>query len=399
MAWRNIWRNKGRSLALLFAIGIGVSAGLILMALSYGLIQQRFINLIEGQFSHVQIHQAEYMEEREPQLWIPDYLQLTNTLDTMPMVKAYSGRVIAQAMLTSSYGAAGVELTGIDPDKEIIDLKKQLVEGDYLSPNLRNPVLISAKTAEKLRLNKGDRLVMTFQNTHGEMVSAAFRVAGLYSSSNTSYDEGHAYVKASDLQVLLNDQKPVWHEVALMTEDFNRAPDLRDIIQTYFPKLEVRDWKSLSPEANLLMEQGNFFSYIFLIIILLGLAFGILNTMLMSVFERQSELGMLMAIGMGKKQIAGMIILETVYLTLFGGLIGLLTGLAVIAFFQENGLQLSGFDDALAAYGYDSVIFPAINGQNILLVAGLVFTIALLSSITPALRAIRLKPAEAVRKI
>lgn len=398
MAWRNIWRNKGRSIALLLAILTGVTSGLLLMALSFGLIQQRFINLIERQYSHVQIHHSNYLNEQEPGLSIENIQPLRGMLDTLPTVKAYSGRVLVQAMLSSSYGSTGLEVLGINPVEEILPLEKQIISGDYLPDQISNGILISAATAEKLRISEGERLVLTFQDTQSEIVSAAFRVTGIFRSSNTSFDEGRVYVKAKDLQILLNPAQPIWHELAIMAFDYNQAFELSHILQNHFPNLDIRDWKTLSPEASLLVEQGNFMSYIFLIIILLGLAFGILNTMLMAVFERMKELGMLLAIGMGKKWIAIMIVLETVYISLVGGLLGVLIGLGIIKLLHQKGLNLSGFSDALAEYGYDSVIFPAIPANSVILIVLLVFGIALGSSITPALKAIRLKPAEAVRK-
>lgn len=400
LAWKNIWRNRSRSMALLMAIGLGVAAGLILMGLVKGMLIQRFDSLIENQFSHIQIHAPEFLTEQESALTLPAVEKWREGVESVPQLQAYAFRTLTQAMLASGYTAQGVQVIGINPDseKQMNRFYENLTEGQYLPEDIRNPIMISERMARKLRVQLGGRLVLTFQNLSGDITSAAFRVAGVFRTSNAGYDDMHVMVRAEDMQSLLSDV-PVWHQMAILLHDHQDANEVAKMLQEKYPHLDIRSWSQLSPELTILMEQGNFFSYIFMVIILLGLAFGILNTMLMAVFERMQELGMLMAIGMNKTKIALMIILETIYISFVGGLVGLGIGLGFMGMFGEKGLDLQGLSDALAEFGYDSVIYPQIALAEIITVLILVFLTALASSIGPALRAIRLNPAEAVRKI
>jgi ABC-type lipoprotein release transport system permease subunit len=400
LAWKNIWRNRSRSMALLMAIGLGVAAGLILMGLVKGMLIQRFDSLIENQFSHIQIHAPEFLAEQESALTLPAVEKWREGVESVPQLKAYAFRTLTQAMLASGYTAQGVQVIGINPDSEkhMNRFYENLTEGQYLPEDIRNPIMISERMARKLRVQLGGRLVLTFQNLSGDITSAAFRVAGVFRTSNAGYDDMHVMVRAEDMQSLLSDV-PVWHQMAILLHDHQDAKEVAKMLEEKYPHLDIRSWSQLSPELTILMEQGNFFSYIFMVIILLGLAFGILNTMLMAVFERMQELGMLMAIGMNKTKIALMIILETIYISFVGGLVGLGIGLGFMGMFGEKGLDLQGLSDALAEFGYDSVIYPQIALAEIITVLILVFLTALASSIGPALRAIKLNPAEAVRKI
>jgi ABC-type lipoprotein release transport system permease subunit len=383
------------------AITLGVAAGLILMALISGMISQRFVNLIENQISHVQIHQPGFRTEMESKLYISGMEKLNSSLDSSGMVLHHTPRTLAQGMVASGYGATGVQLVGVQPDTEapVSEFSRNLISGSYFSEDVRNPLLISERTARKLRVREGERVVLTFQGLDDDIVSAAFRVSGIFRTSNASFDDVHVYVLASDLQQLLHPYRPIWHQVAVITHAYQEAGLWAEAMRREFPDLDIKDWSDLSPEATILVEQGNFFSYIFLVVILLGLAFGILNTMLMAVFERTQELGMLMAIGMKRTSIATMIILETVYLSILGSAMGLLLGFAFVGIFKQEGLNLAGFSDALAEFGYDAVIYPLATQQDIVTVLVLVFCISILAAVIPTLRAVKLNPAEAVRKV
>lgn len=399
LAWRNIWRNKGRSLALMLSVLFGMACGLMLLGLYAGFINQRFESLILNQVSHIQIHADNYIREQESSLTIENETTLFQFLDTLPQITGYAARTLSFGMLASGHNAIGVKIMGINPQEEVKITKfhDNLVEGDYLSDEVKNPIYISAKAAKKLKVKLGGRVVLTFQRIDNEITAAAFRINGIYKSSNAEFDNSHVMVKRDDLQELLAD-KPVIHEVAILLKDEKLANPTADYITRNFSHLDTRSWEAISPELRILLEQGSIILYIFIIIILLGLAFGILNTMLMAVFERMQELGMLMAIGMNKTKIAWMIILETVYLTLIGGILGIIMGLLIVRYFEKDGLDLSNLADALAQFGYEAFVFPTVTQQDVIVVLILVILTSFFAAIIPTIRAIYLIPAEAIRK-
>jgi ABC-type antimicrobial peptide transport system permease subunit len=165
------------------------------------------------------------------------------------------------------------------------------------------------------------------------------------------------------------------------------------------PKGKVEDWKDLSPELSMIIESFNLYTYIISGIILLALTFGVINTMLMSVLERIRELGMLMAIGLNKRKIFIMIMLETSYLTLIGTPIGLLTGWLTVTTLGKTGINLSMFSEGLASYGFSSIIYPALDQDKYEIIVIMCLITTILSAIYPAYKALQLNPSEAIRKI
>lgn len=399
LAWRNIWRNKSRSLALMLSVMLGMAAGLTLLGLMTGFIQQRFDNLIQNKVSHIQIHHKNYLLELDSKLTISQTNELNEFLDSLPVVTGHASRTLSFGMLASSHNSMGVKIMGISPNEErnITRFHDKLVEGEYLSSTVKNPVFISRKTAKKLKAKIGSKVVLTFQSSENDIISAAFRINGLYQTANTDFDENHVMVRREDLQQFVF-ASPEVNEIAILLTDETKAKETAKLIKDQFPDLDVKSWESLSPELRILLEQGGFMLYIFIIIILIGLAFGILNTMLMAVFERMQELGMLMAIGMNKQKIALMILMETIYLSIIGGIIGLFAGKLLVDGFEKRGLDLSRFADALAEFGYEAVVYPKVTWQDMQTILLLVFATSLLAAILPTLRAIYLNPVEAIRK-
>lgn len=399
LSWKNVWRNKTRSLALMMAITLGIAASLIMFGLMEGMIMQRFEGLVQNQLAHIQIHQDGYLSEQENSMVMEDVALVKPILDTLSSMQGYAYRTISHGMIASGYYSSGIKISGLDKDEEkrISRFHENIIEGVYLDDSIKNPVVISQRLAKKLRIRIGGRLVLTFQDLEGNITSAAFRVSGLYKTANANFDDANVMVKRQDLQLLLG-KKDVFHQIAILLADHTKAAALAGELDGLLPNSEVRSWETLSPELRILVEQGDFIMYIFTVIILLGLAFGILNTMLMAVFERIQELGMLMALGMQKAKIAAMILLETSFIAILGGMVGIALGILINRQFEIKGLDLSRFADALAEFGYEAVIYTRINSEDVLITLLLVFATALLSAIIPALRAVQLNPAEAIRK-
>jgi ABC-type lipoprotein release transport system permease subunit len=399
LAWKNIWRNKARSLALMMAIILGIAAGLVMFGLVAGMVIQRFDGLVENHLSHIQIHHKDYLREQENNMILPESDKIREVLEHYPQVEGYAFRTVSFGMIATGYNSSGVRIIGINQEEEnrISRFPENLVEGKYLDDDIRYPVVLSQRNARKLRVQLGGRVVLTFQNLEGELTAAAFRVSGIFRTSDSNFDDSNIHVKQVDLQELLGNDE-AFHQVAIIIEDYNTADDTANALSEELKEVEVRSWAQLSPELKILIEQGGFIMYIFMIIILLGLSFGILNTMLMAVFERMQELGMLLAIGMNKIKVAGMIVLETSLIAMIGGVIGIFLGIGIIQLFVNNGLDFSNFADALAEFGYDSVIYPILKSNDILITFLMVCITAIIAAIIPAIRAVQLNPSEAVRK-
>jgi putative ABC transport system permease protein len=400
ISWRNIWRNKLRSTILIISIVLGVLAGATTMSLSYGIVQQRFENSIKGEISHFQIHHPDFISEQEVQLVIENADAVCQKISAdVEGFKSLSARCLVTGIASTAISTSGISIKGVNAEQErnTTAFHEKIIEGSFFETEMRNPLIIGKKLATKLKAQIGSRVILSFMGIDGEIVTAAFRVQGIYKTVNNAFDESMVYTAKKDMQSLIGNENAV-HEIAVLLDDNSKAISTNSEVATWFPALSVRSWRDISPELRYMMEQSGFALYIFLIIILLGLGFGILNTMLMAVFERTRELGMLMSIGMNKWKVFMMIMLETLFISLSGGIIGVILTHFVVAQLNKVGIDFSAFSDALSEFGYDSIVYPKLQENAALNITILVFIIAMLSAIYPAIKAIKLSPAEAIRK-
>lgn len=399
MAWRNIWRNKARSLIIMLSIMLGLFAGLSVVALYKGMMRGKVRTVIDKEVGHLQIHHKEFKEDYLAGFVLPTMAEL-QTIQKMPEVKAITQRTVTTGMLTTATGSAGINIYGIVPQEEqlISQLQNKVIEGTYFSDDLKNPILIGKKLAKKMKLKVRSKLVLTFTDSTNTMVSAAFRVAAIYQSENTPLDERTVYVKRENLGKLLGIGMAT-HEMVILLHQDEDLQSTKTVIQQKLPSLQVDTWEDLSPETELMVNTVNEYSYIILVIIMLALAFGIVNTMLMAILERTREVGMLVALGMNKVQLFFLILEETIFLTVAGCPVGLIGSWLVIDYFNRKGMDLSFFgEEMMSSFGFTNIIFPEFPYEQVVVILLIVVATAILSSLFPALKALRLSPVEALRK-
>lgn len=398
IAWRNIWRNRSRSLILVAAVALGLWAGLFLVAFYNGMIQQRIESAIGDELSHFQVHHPEFTATQEVRYVVPRGRSLLDSLQALASVEAATGRVRVRGMIASSYGARGITLIGVVPDAEArtthLDLK--VIEGDYFSTGRHNQILVSRRTADRLKLGVGKKTILTFEDAQGSMASAAYRIAGIYQSSNGPLDERQAYVEIRDLDSLAGIHGQL-NEVAVKLGDAGQLPSIQQDLQAGYPDLEIRNWQEISPELGLTVSVIDNMIVIIMGIILLALAFGLVNTMLMSVLERTREIGMLLALGMSRMKVFRMVLLETVFLIFTGAPIGLGLGLLTIAITHRTGITLEQYREVYAAYGYKPDIYPTLVWHQLELILAMILFTAFVAALFPARRALRMTPAEALK--
>ncbi|MDO9633610.1 MAG: FtsX-like permease family protein [Paludibacter sp.] len=400
IAWRNVWRNKARSIVIILAVGFGLWGGIFSTALINGMMKQQFDSGIKNIVSHLQIHHPDYLVEKEPVYTVSDAASIVQFLENHEKVAAFTTRARTNGMLATASMTSGVEIYGIDPmlENQTTALQSNLVDGDYFEQVTRNPVLIGEKLADKMKISTGSRIIITFQDLENEIVSAAFRVCGVYKTSNTANDERNLYVKQADLDALLGGAGTV-NEIAVLLHELDNSTVFQSELKDKFPGNEIRTWFEVSPELSFMTEFSGFSLMILLIIILFAMAFGLLNTMLMTIYERTRELGVLMSVGMNKIRVFSMIVLETSFLVLSGSVFGSFLGGLTVYLSSKSGLDISAFGgDVLSEYGFSAIIYPTLEPSFFFHLAILVLITAILSALYPAYKALKLNPAEAVRK-
>lgn len=400
IAWRNIWRNKLRSGVVIGSILLGIWAGIFVSSLSYGLNQQRTRNLIQNNLSHVQVHDTLWQKEHKLEYWLPDASEVEKYLSSNSEVKAFAPRIKVNAMVASAHYTSGIQILGIDPEQEakLTKLSSKVDSGSYFDEKGKNPVLIGKALAEKLKVKPGSKLILTFTDENGDIVSGAFKVKGFYKGTSSQVEKMEAFARKSDILKLLNKKQGV-HEYAMLLNNPDELDLFKSKMQSTFPALLIQSWKDLSPELSFADELMTTMLYVIIGIIMLALCFGIVNTMHMAVLERRKELGMLMGVGMSKVRLFLMIMTETLMLSLCGGPLGILFGFITIQLTNRTGIDLGMWSRGLESYGIEAVIYPDIDPQFYFGTGVMVMFVTLIAAIWPARRALKLNPVEAIRTI
>lgn len=403
IAWRNIWRNKVRSLIVIMAISLGLLGGIFSSGVMKGMGDQRVREAVSRETSHIQIHTPAYLEDNDIQFTIPrkDFMRLSDILDAMKQISGWSPRIKFQAMANSADANTGVMVFGVMPKKEsmVSEIKCTICDscGEYLDPKKKDMIVVGEAFAKKLKLRLHSKVVLTFQDMTGTLTGGAFRIGGIYRTSNTAFDESNIFINSGDITPLLVIQPGRFHEIALKLKDFSQVSRIQARLEMLFPDLSVMNWKQIDPVLGLLTDLMNTWLYLFMLIILSGLAFGIVNTMLMVILERSHELGILAAIGMTKQRIFLMIMMESVYLSLTGGLTGMLLGLGSIYLTDSTGINLSRLAAGFEKIGYNPILYPSLDLQFFIVLILMVIVTGILASIVPALKVLRQNPAEGIR--
>ncbi len=400
IAWRNVWRNKVRSIIMIVAIALGLIAGVFALAFMQGAVDARIESATRTELAHLQVHAPNFLENRETEIYLSEASKFTKKIETIEAVDAASYRLLAEPFIMAAHGTGGGKMLGIVPKQEklVTNISEKLVDGTYLEKTSRMPpVLIGEKLSKKLKLKVGSKLNVQMVDVNGDLSSKGYRVSGIYRTVNTGFDETNLFVLYNDLKKQLGLQGDVAHEIAMICDDGNAVDEVKKSVMQFTGNDDVKTWKELSPEMSILTESMDEYMYIFILIILLGLCFGIINTMLMAVLERTKEIGMLMAVGMNKRRIFRMIMLESVMLTFTGGIIGILLGSAITRYFSTRPIDVSAFSEGLEKYGYATKITTSIQTETLVTITVLVLITGIISAVYPARKALKLNPAEATR--
>jgi ABC-type lipoprotein release transport system permease subunit len=393
LAWKNIWRNKVRSSVILGAIAIGLFAGTYLSAFMNGWMIGTVNSDINTYLAHVQIHDTAFMVNNDLAAFFLKESVEAEILQSESILGA-SFRLNISGMLASAKNAAGITAKGVFREEEMaVSTLSELIPdsmGGFLSEDARMPAVISRKTAEKLQVRLKSKVVFTFQDVRGDMQSLAFRVGGIFSTTNSMFDESTVFVRYDDVWGYTGLPSGAVHEAGIRVEDLQTCSLVVPRLRAMFPLLSVQSWGEINPTLLMSMEWTSLYGLIVTGIFLLALSFGIVNTMLMAVLERSRELGMLGAIGMSRGRIFRMIMMETLLLTLLGSVVGIIVGAAVIVPSIKSGIDLSFMmEDVFEDYGFGSIVYPIPDVKMFLQILLLVMTAGILSAIYPAMKALK----------
>lgn len=407
MAWRNIQRNLRRTLITLSAITFGLSAMIVFFGFADGFHGQWVENTVKAYTGHIQIYRTGYRDDPQLNRSIEDVSRVTRELKADPAVNTFTSRVEVQGLVSTAENSYGVLIRGIDPEEEIkiTAIKDRIIKGRYLEGseegNPTSPVLIGYRLAERLNADIGDKIVLMVQSADGSLTSELFRLKGIFRMGAVELDSSFAIITLKNARrlALLGERVT---EIAVM---LNRPEDVLPFAERLKKRLapsgyEVFTWDELMPALQEMIELDNIFMYIILLVVLVVVSLGILNTMLMSIMERIREFGIMMAMGTTPGKVVLLVMLESFFIGLLGVILGAGIGIGVNRMISIKGFDLSRWGGAVEFFAIlNPVIYPETDLRNVLWSCGIVFLTALVVSVYPALRAATLRPVEAMHHV
>jgi len=400
MGWRNIWRNRRRTLVILTAVVIGVWSMIFLGSLMRGIAVQIVKNGIATLTGHIQIHQKGYRNDPaiENSMLAPQEVK-DALASVLPPHARWTSRVRVNAVVSNARHSTGAVLVGIDPGREsgISFIGNAVTEGSYLAPGDEAGIVVGRALAEQFETQVGRKLVIMSQDTNGEIASRAFRIEGIYQAELEATEKQFLFVTLTSAQEMLRLDGGI-SEVSIVLPSDEEVGPLRTALQEALAGrgYEVSDWRELLPMASAVLAIYDWFIFIWFLVAFIAMAFGIVNTTLMAVFERMREFGLLKALGMRPFGIVKEVLTESLFLLIIGTLVGNTLGFLGVYALSNTGIDLSMMAKGLEYAGMSRVIYPVILGKDVALANLVVFALGLLVSLYPAIKAARFSPVEAM---
>jgi len=399
LAWRNLWRNHRRTLIMLAAITVGVWAMIFMTALMRGMVDDMLLNGIRNLPGEVQIHHPQYRDDPSinNSISTPDE-KLLKALQ-IAEVKAWTNRVRVPAVISSERDSRGITLLGIIPESEVqlsFDLDS-ISEGRFLKNSNDSGLVIGAKMAERLETRLGKRVVVMSQDPENNIADRGFRIVGIYKAKIASLEEMYVYAGLKTVQKLLKLENKV-SEIAITGENYRHVESWYPVIKKAAGQdLQTLPWYQVDTYLGTMLTVMDGFVLVWVVVIFLALSFGLVNTLVMAVFERIREIGLMQALGMRPSLILYQILIESFLLLLIGLLLGNLLAVGTIIPLQD-GIDVSAVAKGMEMMGTSSVLYPALKLNDILLANAVVIILGLLTSILPAWHAASFDPIEALGK-
>lgn len=395
LAWRNLWRNYRRTSIMLAAIIVGVWAMIFMTALMRGMVDQMVYNGLETFVGHMQIHQKNYREDPSivNSMSMPD----ENLRRVLNEAEAWTMRVRVPAVINSERESRGISLMGINPHTEAQTsfVASGIIEGRFLETENDSGIIIGKKLAQKLDTDLGKRVVIMSQDPDNNIVDKGARIVGIYKASLSATEEQFVFMSLQSAQEFLGMGSRI-SEIEILAKDFRDLTAIKNSIASEVDSAnELLTWQELQTYLASMLEVMDGFVFVWMVIVFVALSFGLVNTLIMAVFERTREIGLMLALGMKPGFILWQILFESVFLLL----LGLIAGTA-LAWFGiqplESGIDVSVVAEGMAMMGVGATLYPSLNVSDMVMANIIVIVLGILASLLPAFKASRLNPVAAM---
>jgi len=398
LAWRNLWRHPRRTIIMLATITLGVWMMLITAAIMRGMVEQQISDTIANLTGHIQIHNPKYRDDPAIENSMTIKKDAVEELLKDPEVKQLSLRIRLPAVVASERETAGVTLVGIDPMREdgLSFIANAVYEGRYLQDSNDPGIIIGKHLAERLETGLGKRIVLMSQDSDNQVADRGFRIVGLYRADLKATEMAYAFTGLNTARSMLKMGNQV-SELSLVSKQKEDLSGLANKLRKEFPHLEVKTWKELLPLLVSALALYDSILIIWYLIIFIAMSFGLVNTLLMAVFERTREIGLFQALGMQPRFIIVQILIESLILLALGLMLGNLFSWLTILYFS-GGIDLSAFARGMEWVQIGSLLIPVLEAKDIFISNALVIVLGLIASLYPAMRAAKAVPVEAITR-
>ena len=403
MAWRNIWRNKRRTFVILTAVFIGVTGMIFLAALMKGMVFSMVDNSIANLTGHVLIRNADFVSD-------PSVDNRLNGIDALmakvkPLIPADASivkRIKLEAMINTARDSYGVTAVGTDIalEKSVSFIGDAEFEGERPSGE---EVMIGRALSEKTGLGIGKRLVVSMQGADGDIASASFRIKGIFRAGQKQLEESYVFIPYDALAKMLG-INGAGTEISIHVPDRGVQSGEYDILAAKIrgvlaKTVSVMSWREVMPAMNAYLSVFDGFMLIWYIVIFMAMGFGIVNTVLMAVYERMREFGLLRALGLKRSGVFKLVIGETSALIATGLFAGNLAALILIWIFSRVGINLSDFASGLDMYYISRIIYPVFTFSDLIKADVTVFVLGVIIALYPAVKACGFTPVRTMRNV
>ena len=400
LAWRNLWRNHRRTIIMLAAIVLGTWAMIFMTALMRGMVTEMIKDGISAMPGHIQVHHPAYRDDPS----IANLIDISDSEITAEFDAAgfqlWASRVRVPAVISSERESRGVTLLGVDPalERNLTFVSYDDVEGRFLEAADDSGIVIGRELAETLDTRVGKRIVIMSQDPSNEIADRGFRVVGLFDANIEAFEEAYVFAGKSTLQKMLHIEDQV-SELVVVGDNYRNVEPLFDKVSVLIDgRAEVRRWYEIDAYLGAMLKVMDGFVLVWIIVIFLALSFGLVNTLVMAVFERVREIGLMLALGMRPIMILGQIIVESLMLLALGLMMGTALAWASVQP-MKDGVDLSIVAEGMEMFGGSSTLTPELLVSDIVLANVVVLVLGFLASLSPAWRAAHYEPIEAITKV
>ena len=404
MAWRNIWRNTRRTILTISAIAFASLLLVFMLSFQFGSYETIINTSVKIQTGHLQIQARDYREKKNIRQVVPEPDRIADILETVSGATAYTYRGQAFSLISSKERTYGVAVTGIDPigEARVSRLKALIHQGEFLTADDTDHAVVGKLLAQNLRVKLGDELTVVGQGRDGSIAATVVKVKGIFSSGISEFDRAAIHIPLRTFQDVYSMQGAV-HEIVIIANTLRAVSEMKTNIESGLLSLKLKkplvvlDWDELMPGLRQSIEMDLVSGLIFYLLLVLVVAFSILNTFLMAIFERTREFGVLMAIGTTPGRLTKVLLIESMTLTAIGIAAGIIMGSLITLYFQSHGIDFSGASELLSQFGISGRMYPKLSWLSAVSGPLAVWLITFLAALYPALKVRRMQPVEAMR--